>query len=181
MRDTCAGVSTCVRFVFTVPPRSNKLDSSFAVAVGGKRRPRVDKARELFASGTKSLKAIRDALIAEFGIGDGVAKMDVADMVREMAAEQMELRPHQKTLALANCEAVFHAAMQAGKLAQAVRALELHAKIAGILQVEAQPAPEKPKLDFNALSPEERTQFRGQLDRVAQAQIAAVRSETAQA
>ena len=141
----------------------------------------MDKARELFATGTKSLKAIRDVLMVEFGISLAVAKDDIADMIREMAREQIELRPHQKTIALANCEAVFHAAMQAGKLAQAVRALELHARIAGILQVETQPAPERPKLDFNALSPEERSQFRGQLDRVAQAQIAAARSETPQA
>lgn len=164
-----------------MPPRPANLAPGFAVAIGGKRRPRVDRAREIFSTGTKSLNAIRKMLMEEFVISDGVAKMDVQDMIREMAAEQMELRPHQKTVALANCEAVFHAAMQAGKLAQAVRALELHAKIAGILQVEAQPAPEKPKLDFNALSPEERTQFRGQLDRVAQAQIAAARSETPQA
>lgn len=137
----------------------------------------MDRAREIFATGTKSLNKIALTLVEEFEISLDVAKMDIASMIREMASEQMELRPHQKTVALANCETVFHAAMASGKLAQAVRALELHARIAGILQPQEQIAPERPKLDFAALSPVEREQFRGQLDRVAQAQIAAVRTE----
>lgn len=158
-----------------MPPRSPKLPrEQFAVTVGGKRRPRVDKARELFATATKSLVDIKRKLVEEFGISMDVADMDVADMIREMAAEQFELRPHYRSMAIANCEAVFHAAMRDGKISAAVRALELHAKITGILAQE--PAqPERPRLDLSALSSEERAQFRDQLERVSQAQLDAAR------
>lgn len=158
-----------------MPPRSPKLPrEQFAVTVGGKRRPRVDKARELFATATKSLVDIKRKLVEEFGISMDVADMDVADMIREMAAEQFELRPHYRSMAIANCEAVFHAAMRDGKISAAVRALELHAKITGILQQESA-QPERPRLDLSVLSSEERAQFREQLDRVSQAQLAAGR------
>lgn len=182
MRDSCAPVATSRRFGL-VPPRSPKSARELLneVSVGSKRRPRVDRARELFAAGTKSFSEIRKTLVQEFGVSLEVTKDDVADMIREMAREQIELRPHQKTIALANCEAVFHAAMQAGKLAQAVRALELHAKIAGILQVEATPPAERPKLDFDRVPAEQRAQFRQTLEIAGSAQIAAVRAELPQA
>jgi hypothetical protein len=160
-----------------MPPLSSKLPPELTVSIGGKRRPRVDRAREIFSTGTKALHKIALAVAEEFEVSLDVAKMDIASMIREMAIEQMELRPHQKTVALANCETVFHAAMAAGKLAQAVRALELHARIAGILQVEVQQAPEQPKLDFGRISAEQRAQFRQTLEQVGEAQLASTRTE----
>jgi hypothetical protein len=128
----------------------------------------------MFASGTKGLLAIRRALMEEFSIGEDAAKDDVSAMIREMSNEQAELRPHYRAISIANCEAAFHQAMQDRKTSAAVRALELHAKITGILAQEPV-QPERPRLDLSVLSSEERAQFRDQLDRVSQAQLDAAR------
>lgn len=92
-------------------------------------------------------------------------------MIREMAAEQFELRPHYKTLAIARCESVYEAAMRDGKYAAALRALELHAKITGVLEAQPADGQQRPQLDFSRLTPEQRLQFRAHLDLVAQAQL----------
>jgi hypothetical protein len=112
----------------------------------------------------------------EFEIGNGVAKMDVSDMIREMAAEQFELRPHFRTIAIANCETCFNLAIAQGKIGPALRALELHAKITGVLEAQtAEPA--KPRVDLSVLGANERAQFRESLARVGQAQLAQARAE----
>jgi beta-glucosidase/6-phospho-beta-glucosidase/beta-galactosidase len=159
-----------------VPKRSPKLPPEFDVSIGGKRRPRVNRAREIFAQGTKTFHKIAIMLAEEFECSLDVARMDIASMIREMAHEQMELRPHQKTIALANFEAAFHGAMAAGKFSAAIRAMELHAKISGVLALE-ETKPEQPKLDFGRISAEQRAQFRETLQLVGEAQIAAARTE----
>lgn len=164
-----------------MPPLSSKLPPDLRVAIGGKRRPRVDRAHELFARCTTSLSEIKRIIASEFNVSPDSAKDDVIDMLHELQATRYEQRPFEKTIALSNLEAVMLEAMRDRKFSAAVRAMELHAKITGVLQAQEQGETAKPRLDFSLLPAERREAFRQDLDTIAQGQIAAARAGTAQA